>query len=396
VTNHPGSGIPLSRESAEHALRARAAERDRISGSLLDLESHTSFQLLKGAALTGLTQRRWSAAMASMTMLWSLYDLYRTTLRTAEEVRARRGRPGADELAELTDLLAGPAVRLVAPNQPVEQRSLRAGPDELITLDEAVIRMDAAFQEVGDALTAIDAVWNAMLPPLQEAEAALRAIDDLQRELEEPPEPNQATTDLARIRLSVVGDPLGSAAAAAELAGLGPLLAERRAGLESAVALKRTYGDRLAGLRQAIEHLKVAEEETQAAYGIVVAKIVLPESARPTGTAERLGVRLTETTGGWRQRARRLDDLERAVTDARRRAELTAKALLGLLARREELRGRLLASQAKAVRLGLAEQPVTAAAYERARILLWSAPCDLNRAAASVTAYQDAIHREDS
>ena len=105
MTNHPGSGIPLSRESAEHALRARAAERDRISGSLLDLESHTSFQLLKGAALTGLTQRRWSAAMTSMTMLWSLYDLYRTTLRTAEEVRARRGRPGADELAELTDLL---------------------------------------------------------------------------------------------------------------------------------------------------------------------------------------------------------------------------------------------------------------------------------------------------
>jgi hypothetical protein len=36
----------MSREGAEHALRARADERDRISGDLLDLESHTTYQLI--------------------------------------------------------------------------------------------------------------------------------------------------------------------------------------------------------------------------------------------------------------------------------------------------------------------------------------------------------------
>ncbi len=44
-----------------------------------------------------------------------------------------------------------------------------------------------------------------------------------------------------------------------------------------------------------------------------------------------------------------------------------------------------------AVRKGLAEDPVTSELYERARVLLWSAPCDLTRAAEAVENYQRAI-----
>ncbi|MEU6999958.1 hypothetical protein [Nonomuraea sp. NPDC046570] len=396
MTSMPGqAGTPMSREGADYALHARKEERDRISGNLLDLESHTSYQLLKGSVLRGVTQRRWSAAMASMAAVWSLYDAYRGTLRAAEEVRARRTRPGPAELTELTELLAGPAVRLAAPALPVEQRSLRANPDETITLDEAVSRMDAAFQEVGDTLTEIDAAWNALLPRLEEAESALRAVDGLQRALEEPPEPGRAAAELARLREAVVADPLDPGQAGADLDRIGALLAARQTDLERAVALKQAYAERVDGLRLAIERLAAAEHDTRAAHGTVVAKIALPESARPAATAEGLAARLAETAGTWQQRARRLDDLDRTVTETERRARLTAQALLGLLGRRDELRGLLLACQAKAVRLGLAERPAAAGLYERARLLLWSAPCDLNRAAAAVTAYQDAIHGED-
>ncbi|MEW1843451.1 hypothetical protein AB0392_36375, partial [Nonomuraea angiospora] len=81
--------------------------------------------------------------------------------------------------------------------------------------------------------------------------------------------------------------------------------------------------------------------------------------------------------------------------EARRAAEqsqATAKALYGLVSRRDELRGRLGACQVMAVRKGLAEDPAASELFERARVLLWTAPCDLTRAAAAVETYQRAIH----
>ena len=62
-----------------------------------------------------------------------------------------------------------------------------------------------------------------------------------------------------------------------------------------------------------------------------------------------------------------------------------------LLDRREELRGLLDAYQARAARLGGAEDTDLDARYARARELLWTAPCDLSAATAAVTGYQQAV-----
>ena len=56
-----------------------------------------------------------------------------------------------------------------------------------------------------------------------------------------------------------------------------------------------------------------------------------------------------------------------------------------------ELRGLLGAYQAKAARLGAAEDPGLTERYDRARGLLWTAPCDLPAAADAVTSYQQAV-----
>ncbi|HUR01323.1 MAG TPA: hypothetical protein VM347_02175, partial [Nonomuraea sp.] len=109
----------MSREGAEYALRARSDERDRISGDLLDLEAHTTYQLLKGASLRGPTQTRWAAAQSALAALWALHDTYRGVLRTAEQVKGPRGRLGAEQLATLTELLAGRSVVLKAAAKPV-------------------------------------------------------------------------------------------------------------------------------------------------------------------------------------------------------------------------------------------------------------------------------------
>ena len=60
----------------------------------------------------------------------------------------------------------------------------------------------------------------------------------------------------------------------------------------------------------------------------------------------------------------------------------------GLLARRDELRGRLDAYRAKAAAKGLAENDELTSRYEQARALLFAAPCDLRGSTRAVFAYQ--------
>ena len=62
-----------------------------------------------------------------------------------------------------------------------------------------------------------------------------------------------------------------------------------------------------------------------------------------------------------------------------------------MLATRNELRGRLDAYQAKALRRGFGEDPALTPLYEAAKAALYTAPCDLTAARAAVGAYQDAL-----
>ncbi|SEF73911.1 hypothetical protein SAMN05444920_101515 [Nonomuraea solani] len=384
----------MSREGAEHALRARADERDRISGDLLDLESHTTYRLLKGASLRGATGRRWSAAHEALATLWSLNDAYRAVLRDAEQIRAERARLGADQLARLTELLTGASVLLRAAAKPVEQRSLLPQADERLTLDQTVARMDDAFREVTSTLNDIDAVWNTVLPRLDDADATLRRIRELERELGEGGGPATHETELRRMRADVVEDPLG-AAVEQDLDRMARLLTGLQAELELAVVVKAEYARRREDLVAALDRVRGAESEARLAHGSVVVKIALPPQAQPRSRVEALVAEmdaLDASADTWVQRARRLSALEGEARKAADQSLATARALYGLVGRRDELRGRLGACQAMAVRKGLAEDPAAGHLYERARAILWSAPCDLTKAATAVENYQRAIH----
>ncbi|MEV0345228.1 hypothetical protein AB0H88_05655 [Nonomuraea sp. NPDC050680] len=388
-------GPPMSREGAEYALRARADERDRISGDLLDLEAHTTYQLLKGASLSGPTQTRWAAAQGALAALWALYDTYRGVLHAAEQVKGARGRLGAEQLATLTELLSGRSVVLKAAAKPVEERSLLPQADERLTLDETVARMDAAFQQATDVLTEIDTIWSAALPRLDAADAELRAVGDLRRQLGETLDLTRTETDLKRMRAAVLEDPLGSAPPDHELERVTRLLASTRADLERALRVSQEYGRRREELVAALDRVRAAESEARVAHGRVVVKIALPPQAQPRSKVDALADELDAldaAPGTWLDRAGRLTALEQGAQQAAQQAQATAKALLGLIGRRDELRGLLGACQAMTVRKGLAEDPAITELYERARLLLWSAPCDLTKAAQAVDLYQRAIH----
>ncbi|MEW9548099.1 hypothetical protein [Nonomuraea sp. NPDC050783] len=386
----------MSREGVEHALRARADERDRISGDLLDLESHTTYQLLRGAGLRGATGHRWAAAQEALARLWSLNDAYRAVLREAERIRDARPRLSGEQLERLTELLAGPSVVLRAAAKPVEQRSLLPQADERLTLDQTVSRMDAAFREVTSALTDIDERWNELLPRLDAADAALRRVRELETGLgEAAPGLGTPEDELKRLRAGVVQDPLGAAAVERDLDRVTRLLAAAVTELELAVTVKQEYARRRENLVAALDRVRAAESEARLAHGAVVVKIALPPQARPRSRVDALAAALDAldvSADPWVLRAKRLAGLEDEARAAAEQAQVTARALYGLVSRRDELRGRLDACQVMAVRKGMAEDPHAAELFGRARALLWSAPCDLTKAAAAVENYQRAIH----
>ena len=115
----------------------------------------------------------------------------------------------------------------------------------------------------------------------------------------------------------------------------------------------------------------------------------------PPGTAglsDRLaGLEPLKVAGRWARLAADLEAIEQQSAEAAGWWQEAGQAARALVDRRTELRGLLDAYRAKAARLGEAENADLEAGYQRARDLLWSAPCDLAAAAGAVRGYQQAV-----
>jgi hypothetical protein len=88
-----------------------------------------------------------------------------------------------------------------------------------------------------------------------------------------------------------------------------------------------------------------------------------------------------------------LDDAEDRTVRALRAAQAVRQELDGLLAERNDLRGRLDDYRVMANAKGFAEDIELAGLFTAAYQALWCAPCDLAAARASVSAYLDAVWR---
>jgi hypothetical protein len=129
-------------------------------------------------------------------------------------------------------------------------------------------------------------------------------------------------------------------------------------------------------------------------------KVKIEMSLRPEPAAQPpdlLGHRLADAVQlcqreDWRQLATELPALEREVDEALRRARAELTEAGQPMRERAELRGRLSAYRAKATGLGRIEDLALEQRYQRARDLLWRAPCNLAVAAAAVADYQDAVN----
>jgi hypothetical protein len=392
-------GAVLSREEIDNSLTRVEDDSERIAESLVEMDAHPGHRLLRDTALTGLTARRWAEASTAMATLWEQYATYRDLVARAREVRARRNRPGDEEIEELTHILNGPVIELDSEAVPIERRGL-TGPSQVterITMADLLARMRQAFDTVTAVLAAAESAWSAAIGRLDPLDSRVRAVSVLAESVASgADEVARVHKDLERARELVLTDVL-----TAQATDVVPDIERRLTDLErrlSALArIRDEFGPRLTALENVLSDLEAAEATARQTYTAVVEKIASPGLPEPTdqgsatlrGRLQRLTAR--QGTTGWAALAKEADELDRFAASTLDAARTSVRAIAGLLDRRAELRGRLEAYQVKAARLGHSEDAELARLHDDAHGILFTAPCDLPAATRALNRYRQAI-----
>jgi hypothetical protein len=396
------SPAAIAREQAAAVVATAVTERDTIQGNLLDLDGSFGKRLLAGAKLAGLTKERWDAAAAELTMLWETFTAYSAVVDRAGQALANAGRSAGGGIAEVNSLLHAKSVRLTRAPSALAHRDLTASPETFVTPAMAVHQMRQAFAAVAEVTGAAEAVWNALADPLQQVSADLDAAqqrcDGLADEaLHEAL--GLAVTDLAQLREVLSGDPLalwaGQRVDTSRLARLRERSAAAVSKVSELAGLRENADRRITAAAASVSAAQRARGDAVAAQERATAKIAVSAPAPPPEVSE-LIARLAaldalKATGSWTRLADELDLIEEQAAAATSRSRDAEQQATALLDRRDELRGLLDAYRARAAKLGGAEDGDLDAAYDRARDLLWTAPCDLIAAGDAVTGYQQAV-----
>lgn len=401
MSGGPVSGPAMSKEQAAAAVRAAVTERDAIQANLLELDSSFGKQLLAGAELTGETRRRWDATAATLATLWQVYEAYSAVVDQAAEAAARH--LGSRELAALSALLTGRSVQLASGPAPLAGRDLADRGHEDLTLATAVARMRGAFSTVTEVVAAAEHVWTEVAGRLDTAGAELARVTPLAAALgDEALAGNLASAQdkLTRMRDTLNSDPLalwqGGTVDTSGADRLQERVAAAVARADELIRLRDEARQRVDEVQTAAMAVRAARDDAVAAWQRAAEKIAAaalpPPPAEPADLSVRLaGLGPLMDGGRWPRLASELDLLDRELAAATARFKEAERAAVSALARRDELRGLLGAYKAKAARLGAVEDTALTERYDRARELLWTAPCDLTAAEAAVAGYQQAV-----
>ena len=399
----------LTRDQAAAAVKAAVDERDAIQANLLELDSSFGKQLLAGAELTGDTKRRWDATAVTLATLWQVYSAYSAVVDQAAEAVNRH--LGPRELAAITSLLTGRSVQLASGPAPLAGRDLADSGREDMTLATAVARMRRAFAAVTEVVSAAEQVWTEVAGHLDAVGAELARVTPQATTLGDEVLTGHlaaAQGELVRLRDTLNSDPLalwlggpgpGRPSSAVDTSGAVRL--QERVGaaatrVDELVRLRDDARQRIAEVTTAAATAHSAREDAAAAWQQASAKIATvalpPEPADLADLSGRLAGLATLLAGGrWTRLASELDLLDRELATATASFKEAERAVVAAMGKRDELRGLLGAYKAKAARLGAVEDSGLAERYDRARDLLWTAPCDLAAAEAEVAGYQQAV-----
>ena len=365
-----------------------------IASNLVDLDDNPARKDLDKSKLTGKTADAWADATDALAQLWDGYRMLTDVIAEARSLRDKRKLSDADRAAYV-HRVQGRSITLSTTTVPLAQRGLLGAGQVHTTCSPAELlsAMEAAFRTAVTVATQAGDVWQKLLPAAADATTAVDNVRVLIRLHGGP----QATIDEADRRLgaftrTLATDPLGVDERA--LTAVRDLVARADAERTSAAELKETLTQRLADAHALRDQFAEAQRAADVALDSAAdrfreqdLRFVRGPDLRPDLAA----VDALAAAGQWALISPRLADWTRRARERLAALRDAASHNDGLLVARNELRGRLDAYKAKALRLGLGENAELTPLADAARTALYTAPCDLDAARAAVNAYQDAL-----
>jgi hypothetical protein len=364
----------VHRDEAETILATLRDAQGRIASAMYAIDSHPGLGFLRSGGLQGRTQTTWSALGPDVDALWSGFNTLNDLLESARA--SAIGRKVTD--AETTTLTQ--AGTLAAQLEP---------------------RCAAAITTLNE----VDRSWNVCGSAVSPLTDALNGLTSLAKSLGKSDSLGPLNQRAAALCDAVLADPLTAASSGvlgephrSEIADLTAEVATASKRLATQATLRDRYPARIAELETQIQAVRTEESKVADAYRTAAEKIAsagLPPAPSSAGVLSARVIDLDKFRRAkrWHKLADEVAVLEASITRARQRAEELRAAADGLVARRDELRGRLEAYRAKAARHKLDENDQLATLHAYAHDLLYTAPCELPDATRAVFAYQTALAR---
>jgi len=391
----------LTLDDIDARIASLGAEIDTTGSSLAALDGDITLKLLASAKLSGRTAAEWNAVSPDIPLLWGYYGALKDKVAEIVALRGTRSRLRIEQLEELSTQLLGDSVTVPAdPGQP-GSRNLTGTPLRKASIAWLQSTMATMYRDIASVVDRVCAAWTA-LPRLDTLDATLTGLVQTAggSGIKPPAEIVLARSRIASLRTQVHADPL-----AADLSGVDAIARTVETATEvlrAAVAARGELAGQLTAAAQALGAIRTLIDQTRTARAEASQKIL--GITNGTVDADALAARLSllrtnlesitsVAHGDWQEARRLLGQLDQQTAALREEVTLALGAAKGPLDTRNELRGRLDAYHAKALAIGLAEDERLTQVYERARALLFTAPCDIVGAEAAVREYQQGLSR---
>src|SRR6266550_4745812 len=393
--------MSLSLEDIDARIASLGAEIDTTGSSLAALDGDITLKLLASAKLSGRTAAEWNAASPDIPLLWGYYGALKDKVAEIVALRGTRSRLRIEQLEELSAQLLGDSVTVPADPAQVGSRTLTGAPLQKTSIAGLQSTMATMYRDIASVVDRVCAAWTA-LPRLDTLDATLTGLIQTANGsgIKPPAEIALARSRIASLRTQVHADPL-----AADLSGVDAIARTVETATEvlrAAVAARGELAGQLTAAAQALGAILTLIEQTRTARAEASQKIlgITNGTVDADALAARLSLLRTNLEsitsvghGDWQEARRLLGQLDQQTAALREEVTLALGAVKGPLDTRNELRGRLDAYHAKALAIGLAEDEGLTQVYERARALLFTAPCDVAGAEAAVREYQQGLTR---
>jgi hypothetical protein len=376
-----------------------------MSDHLSELDADVTRQMLDASSsLTGKTAEAWALAERQLADLWRGREALLGVFEEIVRERGTRSSVSKAVLGRLTNLFEGESVSLPSPNPMTGHRALTEAADPVVTctIDQLIASMSVGYDSVVALVSAVGAVWTEIGPRLT---ALTSRVDQLENMVVDtgsrrPNDLAAARSALADAEALARNDPLSLPT---DLVPSITSMVERATfSIRDAATAQQQLLAETADVSTALEDCRQGLDRARSESRSSAEKILLADSGAELDHADAaLGTLRDEVealihdapapAGGRRQVA----ELQQRAGRLREKVEqLEIKAGAGI-ATRDELRGRLDAYRAKAQAIGLGENAELDQLFHDARDLLYTAPCDVQRAEDLVRAFQRAI-RADS